>query len=97
MVTDRDITLRVVAQRKDPGKTKVYEIMTPEVHFCRDSDPIRAAAVIMEEKQVRRLLVKNDEDHVIGVLSLADLAKCHSRDVVAEVLREITGPAHPRW
>lgn len=97
MLTDRDITLRSVAQGINPAKTKVFEIMTPEVFFCRDSDTLRSAADIMEEKLVRRLLVRNADDHVIGVLSLADLAKSHAKDLTAEVLRKITAPARPRW
>ncbi len=97
VVTDRDMTLRVVAEGLRPDTTRVFKIMTPDVFFCHDSDTVSTAAQIMEEKQVRRLLVKNEEDHVVGVISLADLAKSHVKDLTAEVLRKITAPAHPDW
>src|SRR5438876_11903193 len=59
MITDRDITVRAVAEGEDPKKIKVRDIMTPEVHYCFEDDLVGEAARLMEEKQVRRLLVLN--------------------------------------
>lgn len=97
VITNRDITLRAVARGLNPARTKVHQIMSEDIYFCRDSDTLKTAAQIMEEKQVRRLLVKNAQDHVTGVISLADLAKSHAKDLTSDVLRKITAPAHPRW
>ncbi|MFP4164592.1 MAG: CBS domain-containing protein [Chitinispirillaceae bacterium] len=97
IVTDRDITLRVVARGLNPMRTRVHEIMSEDICFCSDTDTLETAAFIMEKKQVRRLLVENADNHVVGVISLADLAKCRADELVSEVLNKITLPAHPRW
>ncbi|MFW6244858.1 MAG: CBS domain-containing protein [Fibrobacterota bacterium] len=97
VITDRDITLRSVAKGLNPSRTRVHQIMSERIYFCHDTDTLKTAALIMEQKQVRRLLVKNAQDHVTGVISLADLAKSHAKDLASDVLRKITAPAHPRW
>jgi CBS domain-containing protein len=43
MVTDRDITIRAVAEGKDPGRTHVHEVMTPEVISCFDDQDVEEA------------------------------------------------------
>src|SRR3712207_4768535 len=56
MVTDRDITIRAVAEGRDPKSTKVQEVMTDEVIYCYEDQDAEDAARLMAEKQVRRLL-----------------------------------------
>ena len=74
ILTDRDIVVRLVAENKDPESTKAAEIMSQDVVSCSDDTDAREAAGMMEEKKLRRLLVKNDQDKVVGVVSLGDLA-----------------------
>ena len=57
IVSDRDITIRAVAKGMDPDRTGVQEIMTKEVVTCPVASDVKAACSLMEEKQVRRLLV----------------------------------------
>jgi CBS domain-containing protein len=97
MLTDRDITIRSTASGKDPLKTRVYEIMTSEVYFCSEKFSIEEAAALMEKKQVRRLLVKNADGHVTGMISLTDLARGFNRELAAQVLSKISTPAKPQW
>jgi len=52
---------------------------------------------LMEKKQVRRLLVKNADGHVTGMISLTDLARGFKRELAAQVLSKISTPAHPQW
>jgi CBS domain-containing protein len=79
MLTDRDITIRATAAGKDPDETRVEEVMTPEVVYCFDDDDAVAAANIMEEHQLRRLIVLNRDKRLVGILSLGDLA-VHTTD-----------------
>lgn len=95
MITDRDITVRCVNKGLNPSKIKVSELMTRDVFFCRADMSLEEAAQIMEDHQVRRLLVRGADDHVIGVVSLADLARSADNDLAARVLRKISTPAHP--
>src|SRR5436190_22171576 len=57
MITDRDIAVRAVAEGEDPKKIRVRDIMTTEVVYCFDNDLVSEAARLMEEKQLRRLVV----------------------------------------
>jgi CBS domain-containing protein len=74
LLTDRDIAVRLVAAELDASTTKVREIMTPEVMYCFDDQTLEEAAAIMEAHQIRRLPIINRDKHLIGMLSLGDLA-----------------------
>lgn len=96
MITDRDITVRAVAEGKDPSKTRVTEIMTPEVFYCLEDDDIKEAARMMEEKCIHRLLVLNSDYEPVGFISLSDFAvKSHDEHLTWEVLEKISEPACP--
>ena len=73
MLTDRDITLRATAEGRDPKSTPVVDVMTPEVICCFDTDEVEQAALLMQEAQLRRLVVINDERRPVGVVSLSDI------------------------
>jgi len=74
MITDRDITIRAVAQGGDSGAATVREFMTPEVLSCFENDAVEEAARIMQENQVRRILVLNEANELVGITSLGELA-----------------------
>jgi CBS domain-containing protein len=93
MLTDRDITVRVVAMGLDPQSTYVTDAMTDEVVACKEDDDIEAAARLMGNKRVRRLLVMSDGRKLSGIVSIGDLAKSVDKDLVGEVLRKISLPA----
>jgi CBS domain-containing protein len=94
MLTDRDITIRATAAGKDPNQTRVEEVMTPDVVYCFEDDDAAAAANIMEEHQVRRLIVLNRDKRLVGILSLGDLA-VHTADdrLAGEVAEAVSEPA----
>ena len=96
MITDRDIAVRAVAESKDSSSTCVTEVMTPEVFYCFEDEDISAAAHIMEDKSVHRLLVLNRDYDPVGFLSLSDIAvKSHDEHLAWEVLEKISEPACP--
>ena len=74
VITDRDITIRVTAECKDPKHTPVREVMTPNCAYCFDDQDIEDACFIMEDKHVRRLLVFDRKRDLAGILSLDDIA-----------------------
>ncbi len=97
MITDRDITVRGVAQGKDPTKTRVNEVMTPEVFYCFADDVIHEAAELMEEKCIHRLLVLDESNEPAGFVSLADFAvKSRDERLAWEILEKISEPACPQ-
>jgi predicted transcriptional regulator len=96
IITDRDITVRAIANGKDPAAAQVSEIMTPQIFYCYQDDDIRHAARMMEEKSVRRLLVLGSESEPVGFLSLADFSvKCRDEHLTGEVLEKVSEPACP--
>jgi CBS domain-containing protein len=95
MLTDRDIAIRVVAQKLDPATTSVGDVMSGEIIFCTEDMDIEEAAHIMEYKKIRRLLVKGKTNIFIGMLSLGDIAMSAGAELSGEALHEISGIAHP--
>ena len=96
MITDRDITIRGVADEKKPLSTSVKEIMTSDVCCCCEDDDIHDAADMMEERSIHRLLVVNSNNDPVGFVSLSDFAvKSHDEHLTYEVLERISEPACP--
>lgn len=73
MVTDRDITVRGVAEGKGPD-AKVREVMTADVKYCFEDEDLDHVARNMSEQQVRRLPVMSRDKRLVGILSLGDIA-----------------------
>jgi CBS domain-containing protein len=94
MITDRDITIRATAQGQDPRTTQVREVMTPEVVCCLETDEVGQVAQVMQEAQLRRLLVVSAEGRLVGIVSLGDLAVQTGDDRLAgETLERVSEPS----
>ena len=91
MVTDRDITVRGVAEGLLPQESKVADVMTEDVRWCRPDDTVEQVLEQMGEQQVRRLTVLDDARQVVGIVALGDLATRQSGHT-DEALREISQP-----
>ncbi|MGC5309696.1 CBS domain-containing protein [Micromonospora zamorensis] len=73
IVTDRDITVRGVAENMDPGSTQLNQITTRDVITVSQYDDAVAAADLMRTYAVRRLPVI-DDGRLVGLISMGDLA-----------------------
>lgn len=73
VLTDRDITLRVIAEDRQPAKTRVDEVMTAPVQFVAPDTALERVGEIMAKQAVSRLLVLDEDGQLDGVVSLADL------------------------
>lgn len=92
MLTDRDITVRAVAGR-DPLTTLVRDVMTPDVVYGCEDQEVEDAARLMEQYQIRRLLVLNRNKQLVGMVALGDLAvHAGTQPVTAEVLAQVSEP-----
>lgn len=92
IITDRDITIRAVAEGRNPSQTRVEECMSTEVVEVSPESTLEECAKLMEEKQVRRLVVVNGNGRCCGIVVQAQLARNASKEVAAELLREISQP-----
>lgn len=95
MLTDRDITVRAVADGLDPSATQVREVMSREVVFVYEDDNVDAVVRLMQHHQVRRAPVMTSEKRLAGIVSLADLAVDANTNLSAAALREVSRPAAP--
>lgn len=89
LITDRDIVLRVVAEGM-PLDTPVSEVMTSEVETCEEDETVADAAARMGNKQIRRLVVVNDQGRLTGIVSLGDIALDYGAKQVGRTLEEIS-------
>jgi len=92
MLTDRDITVRGIARGLGPT-AKVCEVMTTDIECVRDTDSVAEAAARMEDMQVRRLPVVDDNDKLVGIVSLGDLSQSEPDDA-GDALQGISQPSH---
>lgn len=74
LITDRDIVLRAVACDKDYKNTPVSDIMTKNVCTCGCKEDIYQAQKTMSQNQIRRIPVVNEQNKMVGILTMGDLA-----------------------
>jgi CBS domain-containing protein len=93
VITDRDLVLRGVAQGMNSDAMLGREVMTAPVIHCFEDQDVKDVATLMEESQIRRLVVLSRSDgHLVGVVSLGDLALKSKPDTSAEVLQRVSEP-----
>ena len=85
ILTERDILKRIVAEDKNPKKTKVKEIMSSPLTTIEPSTNLEEAAHIMFEKKIKNLPVIH-ENRLVGLISLQDI--CKLQPEVLRLLRQ---------
>ena len=89
MLTDRDIVIKVLAQDRDPGSTRAGELGEGKPVTIGADDSIELTLKTMADHQVRRLPVIDGHD-LVGIVSLADVAKNADEELVGRVLEVIS-------
>jgi CBS domain-containing protein len=84
IVTDRDLTLAVLAKGVDPRTLEVGEVMSGELVTVREEDSVTEVLRIMRERGVRRVPVLATDGALVGIVSIDDVL-----DIVAEQLRDV--------
>jgi CBS domain-containing protein len=74
LITDRDIVVRGVAEGKDIANMKVNEIMTKSVRSVREDASVNDALEMMSSADIRRIAVVNQNDELVGIVSLGDIS-----------------------
>jgi CBS domain-containing protein len=91
MLTDRDIVIRGVASGMHPAQVTVRASMTPRVVSCLEEQPLYEAAALMEEHCIRRIMVLDSSQRLVGFLSLDDLA-ISAGALAADVIEKCIDP-----
>ena len=81
IVTDRDIVVRALAERKDPTDTRLRDIATTDLETVQADADLDEVIRDMAERNIRRIPVMENED-LVGILSLGDLAMLRDEDSV---------------
>jgi signal-transduction protein with cAMP-binding, CBS, and nucleotidyltransferase domain len=81
IVTDRDLVTRVMAAGKDPHACFVRELMTHSPKTVREDAPLEDALVKMCGLGMRRMIVVNQDNELVGMVSLDDILSLLSEEV----------------
>ena len=103
MLTDRDICMAAYTQNRPLSEMPVSSASSRGVFFARASDSVDTAERMMQQKQVRRIPILDNDRRLVGILSLNDLAraqhafghKAHdglSTDSIADTIAAIGEP-----
>lgn len=94
IVTDRDLAIKIVAESRDPNHTMVHDVMTSTIVVCREREDLSSAIRAMEEHQIRRVPVVDDDGRIVGIISQADVVtRMYEPRQTAEMLEEISQAA----
>ena len=91
MITDRDITVRGVAEGRGPD-TPVRDLMSDGVVCAQIDEDVDAVARKMSDAQVRRLPVVDEQQKLCGIVSLGDLARETRDESAHEALEGVSQP-----
>lgn len=87
MITDRDIAMKVAAENRDPGTTKIREAMRPELEYCFEDEESQEVAFKVPGAALRGLPVLNRRKELVGVVSLSQQARHDGRGIAPTPLR----------
>jgi CBS domain-containing protein len=91
IITDRDITLNVVACNLSPSETRVQDAMSRDLIVCRPEEPVTEAINAMAAHQVRRIPVVDEENKIVGIISQGDVAlRLNDPETTGDVVAEIS-------
>lgn len=94
IVTDRDLTLNVIAVNRNAGDVLLSEVMTSDPVSCREDEDVQRALDAMSEFQVRRIPVVDAQQRLVGIISQADVARKLDEEDVGEVVEDISAPSY---
>jgi CBS domain-containing protein len=91
MITDRDLVVRAMARGADPAMTLVSECATRELVCARPETDVQEAMTVMSDCQIGRLPVVDDDNHVIGIVTLSSLAlRAPREDEALQTAKEVS-------
>ena len=83
IVTDRDIVMEVLAQGRNPDQTTVRDVMSKQLVIASESEDVSQALQRMVTHGVRRIPVVDDEQCVLGIVTLDDMLRVHAEQATS--------------
>lgn len=78
IITGRDIAIQAVAERRDPEKITVRQVMSTDVLYCFEDESVEDVSEKMGDWWVRRIPVVAPDKRLLGIVSLGELAPAKS-------------------
>ncbi len=75
VISDRDILNRVVLKKIDPAKTTAEQVATKKIISIAEGASINEATELMKKNKVKKLVVLDNMDNLIGIISQSDVVK----------------------
>jgi len=93
IITDRDITIRAVADGRDIGSVTVSDVMSKSATTAKANDNVDDVMKVMGREQVRRIPIVDDRDQLVGIVSQADVVlKAKSDSKSEHTVEKISEP-----
>lgn len=92
VITDRDICCRTLGVGLNPMEMKAEDVMTFPAVSVTQSATLEQCQDLMEEKQIRRVPVTDEDQCLMGIISLADIVE-RSKEMAAEIVQEVSRPS----
>ena len=92
VITDRDIAVRAVAKGAEIASATASDFMTSPVTTVRHDSSVDKVAKCMEDQQIRRVVVVDDQGAVAGIVAQADIARSGRDNRIAEVVKQVSQP-----
>jgi len=97
IVTDRDIAVRAIVNNQKPELLRCQNVMTQNVVFCFEDQEVTEAGRIMQDHKIRRLPVINRQRHLVGIISIGDIALgTGDTKLVGVSVQEVSAPDVPK-
>lgn len=92
VITDRDIAVRAVAEGTDPRNASAADYMTSPVATVREDGSLDDCCRVMEQNQIRRVVVVDRQGGIAGIVAQADIALSGRDATTAEVVKQVSNP-----
>lgn len=90
VLSEREITRYIAAERRDPVTTLVQEIMNRDVPLLPEESDVREAERLMEVKGAHRVFVVDGDEHLVGIVSLGKVARVDNEKAAGRVVKKIS-------
>ncbi|HEY7956018.1 MAG TPA: CBS domain-containing protein [Polyangia bacterium] len=92
-LTDRDIVVRAIAEGKDADLCTCGDVMSRDLVSCSPDDDIERCRDLMEDNQLRRVLICDEDGALRGVVAMADVARVLEEEKIGETTRAVSQPS----
>lgn len=93
VITDRDIAIRAVAQGVDTSTAQASDYMSSPATTVTADNSLEELADLMEQQQIRRVIVVDGRGTIAGIVAQADIALAGGERCIAQVVKQVSQPS----